>query len=205
MCASALKVEVSPIEKIIQLIGDLEGKLIKEGEAQQNIYEEFADWCKDTAKETQFGIKTANSDKDRATALAEESAAEIQQLETKIGELSSSIASNEKDLKAATGIRATEKADFEAADKDLAETISMLRRAISIVEKEMNGGSFLQTGSLEKVADALNALVTASTVNSVDKAKIMALLQSGSDDMQPAGAPAPDAYASQSGGIVAAM
>merc|ERR1719428_2587325 len=153
-----------------------------------------------------FAIKTAKGDAERFTATKEETAAEITELETKIGELSDTIASNGKDLKAATAIREKEAKDFAAADAELTETIGMLRRAIAILEKEMSKGAFLQTNSMKEVADALSSLVAATGVRGVspiDQAKIQAFLQ---DDMlQPAGAPAPEAYQSQSGGILSAM
>merc|ERR1719253_394098 len=53
---------------------------------------------------------------------------------------------------------------------------------------------------------ALQTVMDATSVNSQDKAKVQALLQSSSDDSlsldQPAGAPAAAAYESQSGGIL---
>ena len=59
---SVLAAKVSPIEKIIQLLGDLEAKIIKDGEETQKLYEEFTDFCKYTSKDTQFVLKTSNSD-----------------------------------------------------------------------------------------------------------------------------------------------
>ena len=205
--AAGLTLTVSPIEKVLQLLGDLQAKIIKDGEETEKLYEEFTDYCKGTSKDTQFAIKTGKADAERFTATAEETAAEITELETKIGELSDTIASNGKDLKAATAIREKEKADFNAADAELTETIGMLRRAIAIIEKNMSG-AFLQTGGMQKVADALGAIVNAAGVRGVspqDAARLQALLQSQDEDMQPAGAPDPAAYENKSGGIVGAM
>jgi len=207
---SALAVSVSPIEKIIQLLGDLEAKIIKDGEETQKLYEEFTDFCKDTSKDTQFELKTSKSDAERYGATVADKEAEISALETKIGELSTTIATNSKDLEAATEIRKKEKADYDTADAELAETVDMLRRAIAILEKEMSKTGFLQTSSMDKVKDALSALVMAEGVRGVsgaDAARLAALLQGGDSDLefQPAGAPAPAAYKGQSGGIVSAM
>jgi hypothetical protein len=207
---SALAVSVSPIEKIIQLLGDLEAKIIKDGEETQKLYEEFTDFCKDTSKDTQFELKTSKSDAERFAATVADKEAEISALETKIGELSTTIATNSKDLAAATEIRKKEKADYDTADAELAETVDMLRRAIAILEKEMSKTGFLQTSSMSKVRDALSALVMAEGVRGVsgtDAARLAALLQDGDRDLelQPAGAPDPAAYKSKSGGIVSAM
>merc|ERR550537_1523415 len=84
----------------------------------------------------------------------------------------------------------------------------MLRRAISIIEREMNkGSSLMQSDSMSAITNALKALLDSNMVNSLNKAKVQALLQSNTDmdDLQPAGAPAPDAYKSQSGGILQTM
>lgn len=75
----------------------------------------------------------------------------------------------------------------------------MLRRAIGIIEKEMNkGASLMQSGSMTAITSALQTLLDSNVVNSLNKAKVQALLQSGTDmdDLQPGGAPAPDAYKS---------
>jgi len=205
---SALAVQVSPIEKIIQLLGDLEAKIIKDGEETQKLYEEFTDFCKDTSKDTQFELKTSKSDAERFAATVADKEAEISALETKIGELSTTIATNSKDLAAATEIRKKEKADYDTADAELAETVDMLRRAIAILEKEMSKTGFLQTSSMSKVKDALSALVMAEGVRGVsgaDAAKLAALLQDNDLELQPGGAPDPAAYKSKSGGIVSAM
>merc|ERR1719389_1525943 len=61
---------------------------------------------------------------------------------------------------------------------------------------------------MKKISDALESVITATAVNSDDRAKITALLQAQSGDedlaleLQPAGAPDPAAYKSKSGGIV---
>merc|ERR1719506_2315076 len=85
----------------------------------------------------------------------------------------------------------------------------MLERAIAIIEREMAKTGFIQgADSMKKVSDALTAVVNAAMVNSADRTKVQALLQSqtaaGEDDLdlQPAGAPDPASYKSKSGGIV---
>merc|ERR1719247_447369 len=61
---------------------------------------------------------------------------------------------------------------------------------------------------MKKVSAALSAVMNAAMVNSADKAKVQALLQSQTSEedsdleLQPAGAPDPASYKSKSGGIV---
>jgi len=186
-CASRLRVSVSPIEKVLQLIGDLQAKVIGEGESQQRIYEEFADWCKSTSKETQFELKMEKDKRERYAATKEESTSEVDELTTKIEELTSSIAEKDAKLAKSTDLRKKQHDDFLEADKELGDTVSMLRRALAILEKEGVGGSFLQSSALDKVAASLETLVEASGLTSFDKTKLQVLLESGSgtDDADP--------------------
>jgi len=203
---------VSPIEKTIELLESLQAKIVKEGETEAKLYEEFTSYCNDESKETQFEIKTAKSDVERAEAAIADETAKIGVAETKIEELSTSIATAEKDLASATEIREKENADFVKLEKELTESISMLERAIAIIEREMAKTGFVQGGaSMQNISDALESVITATSVNTMDRAKITALLQAQSGDedlaleLQPAGAPDPAAYKSKSGGIVSVL
>ena len=40
----AVKTQTNPIAKILELMSNLQAKIIKEGEEEQKIYEEFAEW-----------------------------------------------------------------------------------------------------------------------------------------------------------------
>jgi len=203
---------VSPIEKTIELLESLQAKIVKEGEAEAKLYEEFTSFCNDESKETQFEIKTAKADVERAEAAIADETAKIGVAETKIEELSTSSATAEKDLASATAIREKENADFVKLEKELSSAVDMLERAIAIIEREMAKTGFIQGGAaMQKISDALDSVVTASGVNAADRAKVMALVQAQSGDedlaleLQPGGAPDPAAYKSKSGGIVSVL
>jgi len=51
----------SPINKVMEMIGGLQAKIIKEGEESQKVYDEFAEWCEDRSKDLTFEIKTGKS------------------------------------------------------------------------------------------------------------------------------------------------
>merc|ERR1719305_1511672 len=102
---SAVQTNTNPIAKIIELISNLQAKVIKEGEEEQKIYEEFAEWCEDEAKQKQFEIKTGTSDKEELTATISKANADIDDADAKIEELSNALSTNAADLKAATEIR----------------------------------------------------------------------------------------------------
>merc|ERR1719388_708437 len=134
-CAQASSTD--PIQKVIQMIGDLEAKIIGEGNDAQKVYDEFAEFCEDRSKELGFEIKTGKAEVKDLEAVIEKEAATQESLNAKIEELSGAIATDEQDLKAATEIREKEQAAFEAEEKELVDVIGTLERAISIIEKEL--------------------------------------------------------------------
>jgi len=203
--ATATTVVESPISKVLQLLAELQQKVLKDGEAEQKQYEAFAEWCEDSAVAKQYEIKDGKMAKERLEATITKEGATVMALEDQIGELAGTVATNEADLKAATEIRTKEAADFAKADADLGETIDMLARAAGIISKNMNG-SFLQGDGPSQLKAALAEIVNAAALQTQDKSKLQALIQSsqGDDDFlqQPSGAPDPAAYESHSSGII---
>jgi len=196
----------NPIEKVLSMIGGLQAKIVKEGEAAQKTYDEFAEWCEERSRSVGFEIKDGKKDVAAETATIESSTAEISSLKTKIEELADAISTDEADLAAATKIRNREAADFAATEKEMVETIDTLERAILILEKEMKkGGAAMvqmqKAGS--NLAQALGVMVDASMIGSQDAEKLTALVQSDeSEDDSDMGAPAAAVYEGHSGGII---
>jgi len=197
--------QASPITKVLQLMSDMQTKIIGEGEESHKLYAEFAEMCEERSKELQFEIKTGKADVADLKAAIDEETALAASLTTKVEELTASIATDESDLDAATKIRAKENADFMAEEKELTEVIDSLQRAIGILEKEMakHGASMMQIKNAGSLAKTLQVLVDASSLSSADARGISALVQTqeNSDDSD-AGAPDPAVYKGQSGGII---
>jgi len=203
--ASASAAQANPIEKILQMIGDLQTKVIGEGTEAQKVYDEHAEWCEDRSKNLGFEIKTGTANVAELQATIQAETSTIAALETKIEELSSDIQADEADLAAATTIRGTEAADFSAEEKELTTVISMLERATGILSKEMAGGAaMLQLKSAASITDALRVMVQASMLSSSDASSLTALVQTDDSDAS-TGAPAAAVYEGQSGGIVATL
>merc|ERR1719262_1336708 len=114
VASPAVASEVSPIEKIIQMISDLQAKIIGEGTDAQKTYDEYSEWCEDRSTNLGFEIKTGKAGVAELTATIQEEASTIAALETKIEELSNDIQTDEADLAAATTIREKENTDFKA-------------------------------------------------------------------------------------------
>merc|ERR1719159_382080 len=202
--------EGSPVSKVFSMIGDLQAKIIKEGEEAQKTYDEFSEWCEDRSKNVGFEIKTGKAEIEDLKATIEKDTSTMSAMSTKIEELSASIASNEADLAAATKIREEEAADFAAEEKELTEVISMLERATSILQREMakSGASFAQLNNVKSVTEALSAMVQASVLSSADASRLTALVQTSQQDQDSdseLGAPAAAVYEGHSDGIIGTL
>jgi chromosome segregation ATPase len=196
----------NPIAKVVDMVSDLQGKVIKEGEEAQKVYTNFAEMCEDRSRELHNEIKTGKATVQELSATIDKSVADVAVFEETISDHAGAISEDEADLKEATGIRAKERADFVAEEKELSATINTIERAMRIVEKEMAGGASLaQVTSMQSVTQALGAMVDAQGVNSADGANLMALMQNSAnseEDSDETGAPSAASYKSQSGGIV---
>lgn len=197
----------NPVEKVIQLIGDMQTKIIGEGEEAQKTYSKTAEWCEERSKNIGFDLKTAKAEMNSLKATIEEETAKASSLSAKVEELAAGLSTDEADLEAATTIRKKEAADFAKQEKELTEVIDSLNRAIGILEKEMKGGaSMLQLQNAQNVVQALEVLVESASLNSADAGKLTALLQSSQESMdldtdESFGAPAATVYESHSGSI----
>merc|ERR1719333_300397 len=200
--------QVNPIEKIIEMISDLQAKIIGEGEVAQKEYDEYAECCEDRSTKLGFEIKTGKAEKEELTATIEEETSTIGALETKIEDLSNDIKTAQSDLDAATKIREKEAADFAAEEKELTTVIDMLERATSILSKEMakSGASMLQLKSASSITEALSVMVQASVLSSADASRLTALVQTEQGDSDSEmGAPAAQVYEGHSDGIIGTL
>merc|ERR1719160_877894 len=215
---SAQKNMVNPIEKVIEMIADLQKKVIGEGEAAQKTYDEFAEWCEDQSKDLGFEIKTAKSEIEDLSATIEKASADIAAEEEKIGQYTSEIARDESDLKAATAIREKEHGIFVVEEKDLMEVVDTLSRAVGILERELGGGASLaqMQHTVPGVLESLRGVINLVKINDADTSKLSALLQTqhqsaNKEDEDDAeldsmlGAPDPAVFKSNAGGIVATI
>jgi len=207
--AAQVRSQDTPITKVLTLLEDLQKKVLLDGEVEQKQYEKYAEFCEDNAVKLQYEIKNAKAKVEDLKAQIEKEGATIVEQDAAIEELAKKVTANEKDLAAATEIRNKEAADFAVADADLAETIDMLQRAAGIIEKSMKAGSFMQAkATYTALMQSLSVVLSADAVRTLDQGKLQALLQDATnsdDDFLSRSAPAPKAYESQSGSILATL
>merc|ERR1719253_2595797 len=103
----------------------------------------------------------------------------------------------------ATSIRTKEKGDFEAAEKELVDTVDSLSRASSVLKKNLG---FLQGGRVAKqlgmMTAGLQKIVEASWTTAHEKAVLQSQIGAQDEDLDLQPQATASAYQSQSGGIL---
>lgn len=194
---------VGPVQKVLQLIGDLKAKVTAEGEVEADQFAAFSKWCEDENRTKGYAIDTATSQSEDLSAEVQQATADIGDLAGRIDDVSQKISKAEGELSAAKSIRASERDDFQKADKELTDAVDELARASSVLRKAGLGGSSALQTALTQVAGGLSVVLNAATIDVGDRRKLAALLEasSGDEDLN-VGAPEAAAYESHSGSIL---
>merc|ERR1719513_244271 len=132
-----------PVSKVITLLKDMLKQLEKEAEEDEEIYDKMACWCETNDKEKTKSIADAEAKIEDLTTKIEELTALSARLNTEIKNLESEVAKNQEALDKATAIRKKQLAEFNAEEKDLLQSISALKAAITVLSKH-HGGALVQ-------------------------------------------------------------
>jgi len=198
----------NPIAKVLELMDSLKTKVVAEGEAEDKAFGEYFEWCDNAAANTKFAIKTATAEQAKLEAVIAKSVADVTTATTQIEDLAGSISTAEAEVSDATTIREKEHADFAAAESELVDTVDTLDRAIGMLEREAaKNPAMLQravdSSNVRQMLTVLDTVISAASISSVDRSKLMALVQDKSDDdSDDYGAPDAASYKSKSGGII---
>merc|ERR1719437_266777 len=146
--ASSLSFDVQaaknrPVSKVITLLKDMLKQLEKEAAEDEDIYDKVACWCETNDKEKTKSIAEAEARIDALTTKIEELTANSARLGTEIKNLEREVATNQDSLAKATALREKQLSEFNAEEKDLLESISALKAAITVLSKH-HGESLLQ-------------------------------------------------------------
>merc|ERR1719453_1532078 len=145
-------------------------QLEKEAEEDEEIYDKMACWCETNDKEKTKAISDAEARISDLTTKIEELTAQSARLNTEIANGKKEVAENQKALDAATAIRTKQLAEFNAEEKDLLESISALKSAVTVLSKHhsmlqvprshMLGFAATLQHELSKHADMLRGVLT---------------------------------------------
>jgi chromosome segregation ATPase len=205
--AGVLASQVSPVQKVIELLDELKAKVAGDLSAEETMMNEYTKWCDEEENDKEDAITSNKRTIGDLNAVIADSNARIAELSTEVEELAGKISAAEADLNEATGIRDKEHGDFSGTEKELTETIDTLGRATAVLSRGQF--SFLQRGGakdLSKLTASLEKIIEASWVNSQQKKVVQSLIQSSAEEddedlsLQPQATAA--AFTSQGGGIL---
>jgi len=133
-----------PVSKVITLLKDMLKQLEKEAEEDEATYDKLSCWCETNDKEKTKAIADAEAKISDLTIKIEEFTAGSARLNAEIKNLDKEVAANQQSLDKATAIRQKQLAEFNGEEKDLLESISALKAAVTVLSKH-HGGSLLQS------------------------------------------------------------
>merc|ERR1719316_247387 len=136
LVALASQQEVTPVQKVIQLMNGMAAKGKSEKHAEQVQFAAYKQFCDDTTVEKKRAISEANEHIEVLTADIAKYTADAAQLTKEIAGHDEDISVWGGDKKAATKVRAIEKADYDALHKDYSESVDALERAIAVLKKQ---------------------------------------------------------------------
>merc|ERR1719174_2408836 len=187
---------VTPVQKVITMVSDLQAKVSEEGRKEAETYDEFACFCKSKTDEKTEAIGEAETSVDLLATRITNLQANRDQLDIDIQDLNDQIAGFENQVTSSKDMRAKETATFEAGLADVTHSITQMEKAIDSI-KAMKP-SLAQIKSLARtsllMADAMDLMP-----KSKQSRKVVTMLLS---DKQPiTDVPVAD-YTFHAGGII---
>merc|ERR1719502_2270946 len=131
---AAVGSEVTPVQKVIQLMEGMLAKGQKEKHDEQVQFAAYKQFCDNTSVEKKRAIAEANERIDVLKADIQSATAKAAKLTKEIAELDEDISIWQGDIKAATKVRQIEKADYDTTHKDYSESVDALQRAIAVLK-----------------------------------------------------------------------
>merc|ERR1712072_965242 len=184
---------------------DMLKQLEKEAGEDEEIYDKMACWCETNDKEKTKSIADAEARISDLTTKIEELTASSARLNTEIKNLEKEVAENQAALDKATAIRQKQLAEFNEEEKDLLESISALKSAVTVLSKHNSliqmprshivGVAATVQNEMQKHASLLSGVLTHS-----ESKMVSSFIQSPADyfDAEPT---FKQSYAPQSGEI----
>merc|ERR1719158_827164 len=187
---------VTPIQKVIQMLGEMASKGKKEKNIEEVEFAKFKTWCEDIIADKTKSIAEAEAKITQLEADIAKAESDAEVLAEEIAAHEAELAQFESDLDNATKIREKENADFKLEETDYMESIDALGRAIQVLKQRT-----------ADIPQSLLQLKASTRIPQRAKTLIESFLELKADTTQEtaAGAPEANAYEFQSGGVVAML
>lgn len=186
----------TPVAKVVQMLGDMLANAQKEKKAEEVSFASFSQWCTDEqarlTEQVQIGAQKIES----LTADSGKESSDASELGEQITKLHQDLDRFEGQLKAQVQQREANHKEFVSEQRDYAESIDALDRAINVMQKQnFDRAALLQLG--EQLPANAQQMLTAFVGMMSDEDG-----DSKGPDFMSRSAPEADAYEFQSGNIV---
>jgi len=191
----------SPVEKVVQLLEELQANLLSDAKVEQQLYDRYACWCENVASRKAAVIMLTQNKVVQLTQDVLELKGQVGILGKDIADTSGLLAENAETQKSSTSVRQEENGKWMTEKAELEEAINALERAIKVLSGAGTKSALLQGGSAvseatrkRAVASVLLALPESASV----EPQQIAAIQSFASDFEPTAADASSSYAPQS-------
>merc|ERR1719440_462386 len=127
---------VAAVQKVIQMLGDMQAKAKAEKNKEEVAFAEFQTWCKMEIPQTKKSIAKAAESIELLTAEISKLTVEAKVLGEEIAELEKNVAKFEGEKKAADEQRAKDNKAYIEESTDYGESVDALERAIQVLNKK---------------------------------------------------------------------
>jgi hypothetical protein len=147
----------SPVAKVVKLLTDMQTQLQADKKADEEMYDKLACWCKVYGEGKGTAVEIAEGKVADLNSRIKALTAKSSELDESIKKVESEVAANSQALDTATGMREEALQKFRDEEKDMIVSISSLKNALVVLEKNLDT-SFLQmsSGLKKNVRDAMN-------------------------------------------------
>eukprot|EP00439_Symbiodinium_sp_Y106_P014626 s100_g2.t1 len=204
--SAVLASDVTPVQKVVQMLENMKEKGEKEMEAEQVQYTEFSQFCEMTLAEKK-SIDDASDKLETLEADIESAAADADRLSTEIAGHVADIETTSGEKSNATAIREKERTDFRAALKDYTESIDAIRRAVKGLKAEDQKTALVQLSRARSMkllpsaaADSIDEYLSNHGPNGPKSSLVMQQVKAGNS-----AAEEPKTYEFQSGGVISML
>jgi predicted RNase H-like nuclease (RuvC/YqgF family) len=127
---------IAGVQKVIQMLGDMQAKSKEEKNKEQVAFAEFETWCKMEIPQTKKSIAKAGETIESLTAAISKLTAEAKVLGQEIAKLEEDVASFESEKKKADAQREKDNKAFIEESTDYGESVDAIERAITVLMKK---------------------------------------------------------------------
>jgi chromosome segregation ATPase len=151
--------EVSPVDKVITMLEDLQIQVINEGKAESKTYDKFACFCKDMSEEKSAEITSGQDAVSDLEASIGSLNSDRSTLDSEIEELSQKITTLNNEISKAKDDRKKANAVYMAEHAEISTGLRNLKGALKEMKAKQSAVSLLQTDSFDKVKEAAHIAI----------------------------------------------